>query len=73
METGGTNVGYRHHSVCLGLVAGIYGFGLFQARVIGPARPVFYVLLLLAIAILAVDINQRQEAELNPVIQPVVE
>lgn len=31
------------------------------------------VLLLLAIAILAVGINQRQEAELNPVRQPVVE
>lgn len=57
----------------LALIAGVYGFGLFQAPVMGPARLTFYVLLLLAIAILAVEINQRQEAELNPVIQPLVE
>ncbi len=40
---------------------------------IGPARIVFYFLIFLAVAILAVDLIQQQQAEVNPVIQPVVE
>lgn len=57
----------------LALVAAVFGFGLLHAPVIGPARMIFYFSIFLAVAILAVDLLQQQQAEVNPVIQPVVE
>lgn len=57
----------------LALIAAIFGFRLLHAPVIGPGRMVCYFLIFLAVAILAVDLIQQQQAEVNPIIQPVVE
>jgi hypothetical protein len=48
----------------LAIVAGIW-VRVVSAPVMGPGRLIFYALLLLAIAILAVDITQHQDPELG--------
>lgn len=58
----------------IAFVAAIFGFGLMQAPIFGPARIACYFFLLLAVAILSTDIiEEYQHVGLYPANQPIAE